>query len=387
MSWENLAMKLAYTTVFDAQDVSNWSGTPFYMSQYFIEQGAVIDYIGNLSRQLPSFFKFKQFWKQWAAGQRESPRFNITVAKYYSEQVSDQLKNLKNIDAIISPQINPVCYLETKQPLVLWTDGLYASLLGFYPGFSNHSAESIKQGNIITQECLARCQLAIFSSDWAARTALEIYGVAKEKVKVVPFGANMHCSHTLDDIRTMLKSRSRETVKLLFLGKHWHRKGGDIVFRVAKALHQAGQSVELHFVGCHPPKEVEIPGYIHCHGFISKRTSEGIEKISRLLRESHFLFVPSRAEAYGIVFCEANAFGLPCLTSYVGGISTVVRDHVNGMTFSLDAEPQKYCEYIMDLMQNYSRYEELALSSFHEYESRLNWKTAVGQVKQLIEGL
>lgn len=376
-------MNIAYTSTFDSTDVINWSGTPFYMSNAFAKQGDTIDYIGNLSRQVPPFFKLKQYWKKMAAGQRESPRFNTTAAQYYSEQVAIRLKKL-NIDAVISPQFNPICYLDCKQPLVLWTDAIYAGLVGFYPEFSNHSAESIKQGNIITRECLSRCNLAIFSSDWTARTALEIYGVAKEKVKVVPFGANINCSHTLDDIRTMLKSRSRKTVKLLFIGKHWHRKGGDIVFNVAKALHQAGQPVELHFVGCHPPKEIEIPSYIHCHGFISKRTPEGIEKISQLLRESHFLFVPSRAEAYGIVFCEANAFGLPCLTSYVGGISTVIKDNINGMTFSLEAPTAKICDYIIHLMQNYSLYDELAMSSFNEYESRLNWPSAVKNVKQLI---
>lgn len=377
-------MKLAYATTFDAQDVINWSGTPFYMSNAFAQQDMSVEYIGNLTRKLPPLFKLKQFWSKTACDQRESPRFNIVAAQHYSKQVAEQLARM-NADAVIAPQLNPICYLDCKQPLVLWTDGLYASLLGFYPGFTSHSANSVKQGNIITQECLSRCNLAIFSSDWAARTALEIYGTAKEKVKVVPFGANIQCAHTVDDIRAMLKTRTRDTVKLLFLGKHWHRKGGDIVFKVAKALHQAGQAVELNFVGCHPPQDVEIPSYIHCHGFISKRTPEGVEKIARLLRESHFLFVPSRAEAYGIVFCEANAFGLPCLTSYAGGISTVVKDHVNGMTFALDAAPEVYCEYIMGLMQNYARYEELALSAFNEYETRLNWGVATKQVRKLIE--
>ncbi|HSW94185.1 MAG TPA: glycosyltransferase family 4 protein [Gammaproteobacteria bacterium] len=376
-------MKLVYATPFDAHDVTNWSGTPFYMSNAFREAGDSVDYVGGLSRRLPPFFKLKQTWKKIAAGQRESPRFNITAATHYSEQVSQYLKT-HSADVVLSPQLNPIAYLDCTQPIVLWTDALYASLLGFYPGFTRHSAESVRQGNLMAEACLSRCRLAIFSSDWAARTAIEIYGADREKVKVVPFGANMPSIHTKDDIRRMLKSRARDTVKLLFLGKHWHRKGGDIVFAVAKALHEAGQPVELHFVGCYPPADVAIPPYIHCHGFISKRTSEGIEKMSRLLRESHFLFVPSRAEAYGIVFCEANAFGLPCLTSYVGGISTIVKDHVNGMTFSLDASPKDYCDYIMDVMNHTSRYEELALSAFNEYETRLNWRTAVSTVKQLI---
>lgn len=377
-------MKFAFATTFDSRDIGNWSGTPFNMATAFAEHGVDIEHIGNLKRSLPTHFKLKQFWKKIACGQRESPRFNTFVAKHYSQQVAKKLEHAR-VDAVIAPLINPIAYLDCKQPIILWTDALYASLLGFYPGFSSHSASSIEQGNIITRECLARCKLAIFSSDWAARTALEIYGASKDKVKVVPFGANIQCNHTVDDIRTLLKARSRDTLKLLFIGKHWHRKGGDIAFNVTQALHAAGQSVELNFVGCHPPKEVEIPSYIKCHGFISKRTPEGVEKMTRLLHESHFLLVPSRAECCAIVFAEANAFGLPCLTSYVGGISTAVKDNINGMTFGLDAATQTYCEYIMQLMQNYAEYEKLALSAFHEYKTRLNWQTATHSVMQLIQ--
>ena len=107
--------------------------------------------------------------------------------------------------------------------------------------------------------------------------------------------------------------------------------------------------------------------------------------MTQLFQESHFLFLPSRAEAYGIAFCEASAFGLPSLTSYVGGIPSAVRDNVNGMTFALDAPAETYCNYIMDLMRNYSRYEELALSAFNEYQTRLNWRVATQHVKQLIQ--
>lgn len=376
-------MKIAFTTTFDSRDVSNWSGTPFHMANAFQEQGVSIQYFGNLQRKLPAFFKIKQFWKKFACGQRESPRFNIVAAKYYSQQVARSLDN--KIHAVIAPQINPIAYLECKQPIVLWTDGLYASLVGFYPGFSTHSAESIKQGNIITRECLTRCRYAVFSSDWAARTAIEIYGIHKEKVKVIPFGANIHCHHTLDDIKAMLKERNNKKIKLLFIGKHWERKGGSTVFSVAQSLHHAGYPVEVNFVGCMPPKEIQIPSYIHCHGFVSKNTREGVEKIQKLLRESHFLFVPSRAEAYGIVFCEANAYALPCLTTHIGGIPTIVKENVNGKTFSLNASVIEYCDYILTLMHDYSRYEQLALSAFNEYKTRLNWQVAVDAVKKLIE--
>jgi len=377
-------MKLAFATTFDSLDIENWSGTPFYMAEALRQQEIAVHHIGGLKRQLPIHFKLVQFLKKILLNERESPRYNVMAAKYYSEQVAFQLKKLK-VNAVIAPRINPISYLDCKENIILWTDALYASLLGFYPKFTHHSTSSIEQGNRITRECLSRCKLTIFSSEWAARTALEIYGINPEKVKIVPFGANIQCDHTLKDIQMILKMRSRKKIKLLFVGKDWERKGGDIVFAVTKSLHQAGYPVELNLIGSYPPAYIDIPDYIHCHGFISKHSLEGIERMKRLLSESHFLFVPSRAEAYGIVFCEANAFGLPCLTSQVGGIPTIVKDHVNGMKFPLDAPYELYCNYIITLMENEKKYNELALASFNEYETRLNWRVSTKIVKALVQ--
>src|SRR5687768_17476982 len=115
-------MKIAIATTFDARDVANWSGTPFYMAKAFEESGDEISHIGNLKRQVPPFFKIKQARKKFACDQRERPRFNVYAAQHYSRQANKQLLQM-NVDAIIAPQINPICYLETKKPLVLLTDG------------------------------------------------------------------------------------------------------------------------------------------------------------------------------------------------------------------------------------------------------------------------
>lgn len=379
-------MRIAYATTFDGEDIHSWSGTPYHMSHALAEQGVGVDYIGKLKRKLPPLFKLKQTYKKFLCEQRESPRFNIVNAKNYSEQTAKRLANL-NVDAIVAPQINPIAYLDCKQPIVLWTDALYASLLGFYPPFSKHSSSSVHQGNEITKQCLSRVDLAIFCSDWAANSALELYGVSREKVKVVPFGANIDSYPDVDEIDNIIKNRSTNTIKLLFLAKSWERKGGDVVLAVAKELYEAGHSVELSIVGYNPPGMKEVPPYVKCLGYISKHSPEGKARIRELLAETHFLFVPSRAEAYGIVFCEANAFAVPCLTTYVGGIGTIVKDNINGMTFGLDASTQTYCDYIVNLMSDRKRYNEMALASYNEFVTRLNWQAAARTVKGLIAGL
>jgi hypothetical protein len=44
----------------------------------------------------------------------------------------------------------------------------------------------------------------------------------------------------------------------------------------------------------------------------------------------------------------------------------------------------EYCEYIYNIFTNYNQYKQLALSAFNEYESRLNWRVAGQEVRDLL---
>jgi glycosyltransferase involved in cell wall biosynthesis len=375
-------MKLAFASIFNAKDVGQWSGTPYFMTHEFQQNGVEMEYAGPLATRLPLKFKAKQLLKRFTFGKRESARFNIDATKYYAKQVSDYLNN-KSVDAIISTQASPLAYLDYPKPKILWTDALFASLVAFYKPSSTLSDISVLEANQVTAACLSRCSLNIFSSDWAAQAAIELYGTAKEKVAVIPFGANLSSSPDLTEIKSIIKKRDHTKIKLLFLGKEWDRKGGDTALEVAYTLHQAGYPVELTIVGC-ALKLTNLPHFIKHIKYISKQTEEGQKQIYQLFCDSHFLLLPSRAEAFGIVFCEASAFGVPSLTTHVGGISTVVKDGINGFTFSLEASSQDYCRHIIHLFNHYHEYESLALSSFNEYITRLNWNSSIKQAVALI---
>ena len=61
-------------------------------------------------------------------------------------------------------------------------------------------SHKLSYGNELEQSALSRCTLAIFSSEWAANTAVQNYDVHPDKVRVVPFGANLDCNRSLKDI-------------------------------------------------------------------------------------------------------------------------------------------------------------------------------------------
>ncbi|MEO1100149.1 MAG: glycosyltransferase family 4 protein [Bacteroidota bacterium] len=231
---------------------------------------------------------------------------------------------------------------------------------------------------------IQKSEFAIYSSHWAAQTAIDYYHADPAKVRVIPFGANIESNFTHSDIKELIDARPSTVCKLLFIGVDWFRKGGDKALEVAKALNLAGLQTELTLVGCGPDQELPLPGFVKSLGYISKFTQAGQDKVSQLIAESHFLILPTLADCSPIVLCEANAFGVPCLTTNVGGIPTIIHPGSNGQMFDATSSSDSYCDYITHLFSNYSLYKELALSSFEEYKTRLNWAQAGTLLKDLL---
>mgnify|MGYP001807222158 FL=1 len=96
--------------------------------------------------------------------------------------------------------------------------------------------------------------------------------------------------------------------------------------------------------------------------------------------------MPTRAEAFGIVFCEASAFGLPSISTSVGGVSTAVKNNVNGYLLPYEAQHEDYAKLICDIWYDTSRYTSLSESSRLLYENELNWDIAIAKISKILEG-
>ncbi|HTI90822.1 MAG TPA: glycosyltransferase family 4 protein [Puia sp.] len=378
-------MKIAYVTTYDARDVHNWSGTGYNLAHSLMQEDAEMDFIGNLHSPFEKLTKIKRLFYNKVLGKRYQHQRDPWVAKSFADQVSSRLSASAN--CILSPGSVAIARVQSKIPKVFYTDATFAGMLGFYEDYTNLCSETVRHGHKLEQEALSSCAMAVYSSDWAAQTAIEHYDVDPSKVKVVPFGANIECNRSLADIKRIISKRPKDTCKLLFLGVDWIRKGGPLVLEIAERLNKAGLKTELHIAGLVTLPVADLPEYVIDHGFISKSTPEGRAKLEGLIADSHFLLLPANAEAYGLVLCEANSFGVADIASNVGGIPTIVRDDVNGRTFPLGTPAADYALYIANLFSNYEEYERMALSSFHEFQQRLNWKVAGKKLMGLLREL
>ncbi|MBD2445793.1 glycosyltransferase family 4 protein [Nostoc sp. FACHB-152] len=381
-------MKLGYVTTYDSRRLkgtNEWSGTGYYIARSLKEQSIDVEYLGSLKEpfSLQLLRKIKGSFSKYIFNKNYQKDAEPLTLKNYAKQIASKL-NGKQLDVIFSATANPIAYLECKEPIVFWADGTFANIHNFYPLYSNLDETVIKDWHRMEELALKRCQLAIYSSDWAAESAIKDYGAEPNKVKVVPFGANIEGVLTFETVKDAIESRPIDKCKLIFIAVDWFRKGGDVAYQVTKKLNQAGLKTELTVIGCSPIVDEPLPSFVNALGFISKSTPKGKAQIQNLILESHFLILPTLADCTPIVLCEANSLGVPCLSTMVGGIPTMIHNDINGRLFDKYADISTYCDYILTTFTNYSTYKDIALSAYHEYESRLNWRVAGKKVKELL---
>ncbi|MGF1474607.1 MAG: glycosyltransferase family 4 protein [Geminicoccaceae bacterium] len=376
-------MKIIYAYEGDAENINVQSGRPY----------AVLRQLERLGHQVVRAFPLEQHWRYLFAWKYLPHRYQGSIYRpdreplYLRSLARQVVRRTKHADAdlIMAPGSHVLAHLETDLPVVYFADATFANVLDFYDSFENCAAEYVEQGHDQEQRVLTRCAAAIFPSSWAAESAVTAYAADPERLHIVPFGSNLQ-PPAKDQARTMVRNRASDRLNILFVGRDWHRKGGDIVLDACTDARRRGIPVELDIVGV-AKLPYQTPSWTRVHGLLDKRASDQLARLTTLFGQAHLLFVPSRAENYGMTFCEAAGFGVPALTTAVGGIPTIVTHGKTGFTLPAHAEACAYADILADLYRSPERLVSLANACLDDYHARLNWDAFGDRLEAILGSL
>jgi glycosyltransferase involved in cell wall biosynthesis len=383
-------MRAAYVTSYDATDPDAFNGIGWWIGDCMVRAGLDVDFLGPLGGRHGYVIGSKRRYYE------RSPRRTYNVerdprrVRKYSREIAIKLSErpAEVVLSGVSPGSQPVAYLEVDVPIVVWTDATFAAAMTQNRENLVRLAPQSRRGGYRNERAMvARCDLLVFSSDWAARTAREMYDLPEDFVHVIPFGPSLEIEHGRAEVERMVAGRQADVCRLLLVATRWRAKGADVAVEATRELNDRGLRTELDIVGCAPPAGTEPPPYVRLNGFLHKGDPLELARLRRFYREAHLLILPTRAEACPTVISEANAFGVPAAVTNVGGVPTALRDGINGMTFPEEAGGAEFADYVLELMGDPDRYRALARSSFAEYESRLNWSTSGARLRALLEEL
>lgn len=364
-------MRVAYISLQTPYLRSSWSGIPWYSLQEIqrrFPDTHVID-TPRADRLVDKFAKLERF----GVNVRRSP----PVTSYYAWRINAALERIRPDVVIAISAAHKLAWIDRRWPIVYAADALYMSVMTYYEKYADTGRGMLLAGERVQRAFLERADRVLMASQWGADSARQHYGLLPDCVSVAPMGAN------LDSDPGFVPPSMDTPLTLLFVGYTWERKGGPLVLETWRELRARGVAARLHIVGVEPEEARGLEG-VELHGRIDKSDPVQYAKIDGLYRQSHFFFMPGRQEAYGIVYCEAAAFGRPVVAAETGGIPTIVLDGETGLVLPMDAGPALFADRILALWQDRNRYAATCVAARNRFETVLNWRAWGARVEAAI---
>lgn len=379
-------LSVAYLTSTDPRDRRAWSGIHFQMLKALESEFEIVEALGPVELNLKAKIvdKIYRAWNKIFPNHKLSFEHSIFLRKYYANAFKQKLA-CKSYDVIYSPASSTqISLLDTSIPICYYGDTSFHQIADYYKVYSGFTKRSMQMSDETQQMALNNSMIIVHSSKWATDYVIDYYKIDRTTSFTVPMGANI--DHAPDSSIFEQRLNNRQTLQLLLLGVDWERKGGPIAFDTMVKLNNQGIDAYLTVCGCIPPAGFSHPKLTVIPS-LDKNKEDNYKRFLDLLIKTHFLLVPTRAEAFGIVFCEASAYGIPSISTDTGGVSGVIENDVNGYMLPLEATGYDYAEIIRQIWEDKDAYHKLVLSSRKKYDKELNWKIWGEQMRDIIEKL
>ncbi len=215
---------------------------------------------------------------------------------------------------------NPFRFWKKDWPYVLYLDHTYA--------LTKHHPKYLPEDDVIfvtekleqeEKEVYKMADLIFVMSHNVRRSLVEYYGIDENKIFVIGAGPNLHKIPDKVD-----KEFFKEGKRILFVGKDFRRKGGEVLLNAFKRLKVMFSDVELVVVGYDGRGYREIDGV----NFVGQ---VGFEEMSTYYKNADLFVMPTLKEPFGLAYLEAMAYGLPCIGTKIEAVPEIIEDGKTGL--------------------------------------------------------
>ena len=241
-----------------------------------------------------------------------------------------------------------------------------------YSGFQNVPVDII-DSRLRKQEIFYNQVTGIFTmSKWFSDYLITQQGLPIEKVHYVGAGTNM------DSL--LLENSHKERNKFVFIGKDCLRKGGDLVYHAfVYLLNNLMPEAELYIIGpSDAPMEFDNPNVY----FLGNLPANKVQYYYKLC---DVFVLPSRFEAFGIVFVEALCYGLPCIGRNLMEMPNLIQNNETGLLLSAEEEnPQVLADKMYNLITNEKFFRNVQGKQDY-YKAEYSWDTVAKRMISIMK--
>ena len=242
------------------------------------------------------------------------------------------------------------------------------------------------------KKLMNRSDALIAVSKYTVDELTELYGIDEKKIHVIYNGVDVQKFKPRPDRTELRRDFGLEAEKkiVLFVGRLYHRKGLEILLRSIPPVLQEFSDVKFVISGKgfkekeeslrNLAKQLDIEDHVTFMGYVPD------EKLPNLYSASDIFVLPAIYENFPFAILEAQATGLPVISTKVGGIPEFLVDNENG--FLIDpGDSAQLTQRVLALLQDPKLAKEMGMRGRKLIEEKFSWRLITNQVIDLYHKL
>lgn len=303
----------------------------------------------GVRRFLAAVLSFRSTRRKWRTNYRLGNLSFFLRSRHARDHTSSEAHR---VDAILQFGATFSLPRHLHVPIFLYCDGNIAlSAAGVAGGTSDANFMTTSQlQSVFRRESRIYSRAAhIFCfSNRLRRSFIEDFSIPPQRVSTVFAGSNFDSSTASPNLP--LRRSSPPTV--LFVGRDFHRKGGDTLLSAFDIVRRRVPHAELMIIGPRNlPDSLSRPG-VHFLGHLDRESPQHFARLIDAFHTANVFCLPSRFEGLNISVLEAMLFSLPCITaSSPWAPAEMVVDGETGYLVPIDG-PEEIAARMVHLLLN-----------------------------------
>lgn len=215
----------------------------------------------------------------------------------------------------------PWILTEPSRPYVAWSDCIFGDYIDIYHRREQFRSDDLERIERMEAEWLSRAQCIAFTSRWAARRAIEHYGLRESAV---------YCVGIFGEAELPEGDRYAGRNQFAFVATNFVAKGGSAALAAFKRVRERHPDASLVVVGA-KPLDAGAEANVTYAGYLKKEVGRENETFREILTQSRALVHPTGADIAPLIVVEAGYFGCPAISVRKFAIPELIEHQVSGL--------------------------------------------------------
>ena len=216
-------------------------------------------------------------------------------------------------------------------------------------------------------------------SERLRRSFVEDLGLSPRRVHAMLAGPNLDVTRIPT---TFPRGASDHAPTILFVGRQFNRKGGDVLIEAFTRVRERIPDARLLIAG--PASLVVREPGITVLGDLNKNEPAGWAAMVDAYGSADVFCLPTRFEPFGIAFIEAMYFGLPCIGTNAWAVPEMITDGETGFTVPID-DVDALADRLLRLLGDPALARRMGESGRLRARQHFTWERVVERMMHIIE--